>query len=1001
VTPAAGPPEFRDEPAGESRLERIFDAALDTPVRLRRAFVASECADDPALEARVLELLEANDAGTGLLDVPLTLIVGPLLDDGMEGDTAATPSAAQSGIPAGTRVGPYRVVRLLGKGGMGAVYLADRDDGAFEQQVALKVVNAGIVTHELEQRFLRERQILARLEHPRIARLLHGGLTADGHPYLAMQLVEGRPITAWADETGLGVRGRLDLFLQVCDAVHYAHGRLVVHRDLKPSNIVVTAAGEVCLLDFGIARLLTADDDTTLATRTGYLLLTPEYAAPELLLGESVTTATDVYALGVVLHELLTGRRPQDADVRSLVDLMRLAKTEPPPASRVPGLDTARRRQLEGDLDAIVAKALRREPDRRYPSVEALADDVRAHLERRPVAARPDSRVYRIGRFVRRNTMAVAASAIAVLALVAGLAVSLRMTAVAREEAARSAAVGDFLFSLWEGADPDLNRGRVPDARDFVERGLARVDSLGVAAGPSIRVDMLTTLGWLYRKLGDYDQAVAVFRRAVDEARSAFGTDERTGEALDGLAQSLIEAGDPTAAESVARESIRIRSAAGSADTALSGSYSTLGSALSNQSDFEGAREAHLAALDLDRRAAGPGSALVATDLNNLGVNALDRGDYEEAEARHREALAISRQSLGNDHASTAISLGNLAAVLRGIGSLEEAETLAREALAIRRTVLGPEHPDIAISLEQISLTVGARGRHIEADSLAVDALELRRRVLGERHPSTVTSLNNLAIARFRLGEYEWAAAAQEQVATLWRAELGLGDERAITAVHNLGVMRLRAGQLDEAETHLVDALEARRRLLGEEHPATATSLRWVAELRREQGRFRDGLTLSRQALAIFEQHYPAGHARITEAQIVIGSALVEDGLATEAVPVLRSAFEARQASLPADALPIAEARVWLGIALLRSGNGAAGRAFLDSALASYEAAGRAHEREAVRARSELAGPPATAPPSGQGTKDHHTQEAEDDQPADPDPNSRAHRAAGDQRMLG
>jgi serine/threonine-protein kinase len=948
-------PGSRDEPAGESRLERIFNIALDTEPRLRLAFVAAECADDHALEGRVLELLEAHEAGTGLLDIPLTLIVGPLLDDGMEGDTADSPSTAQTGIPAGARIGPYRVVRLLGKGGMGAVYLADRADGAFEQQIALKVVNAGILTHELEQRFLRERQILARLEHPRIARLLHGGVTADGHPYLAMQLVEGQPITKWADRVGLELPDRLELFLQVCDAVHYAHGRLVVHRDLKPSNIVVTPDGNVCLLDFGIARLLTGDDDSSLSTRTGHLLLTPEYAAPELLCGDSVTTATDVYALGVVLHELLTGGRPHDGGVRSLADLIRRTELDAPPASRSPGLETAKRRQLEGDLDAIIAKSLRRDPDRRYDSAEAFADDIRAHLESRPVAARPDTRLYRVGRFVRRNAMATAASAMAVLALLAGLAVSLRMTAVAREEAARSEAVGDFLFSLWEGADPDQNRGRVPDARDFLERGLARVDSMGDAAGPSVRVDMLTTLGWLYRKLGDYGQAVAVFERAAHESNVAFGASDRTGEALDGLAQSLIEAGDPATAESVARESVRIRLAAGSPDTALASSYTTLGAALSGQSDHEGAGEAHRAALELDRRASGPASAAVATDLSNLGANARNRGDYDEAEVLHREALAIRRQQLGNDHASTATSLGNLAAVLRDMGSLEEAETVAREALDTRRAVLGPEHPDVAISLEQISLTVGARGRHVEADSLAVEALELRRRVLGERHPSTVASLNNLAIARFRLGRYGWAAEAQEQVAELWRDELGLGDERAITAVHNLGVMRLRAGQLTEAEAHLTEAFEARQRVLSDEHPTTAASLRWLSELRREQGRFREATTLGRQALAILDEHFPPGHARIAEAQIAVGSALVENGLAAEALPVLRSALESRIASLPDDAMPIAEARVWVGAALLRTGDTAAGRALLESAAASFEAAGRVDEPDAVRARRELA----------------------------------------------
>lgn len=303
-----------------SRLESMFERALDVPAAERRAFVASACDGDRAFEAEVIALLAAEESTAGLLDTPLAELAAPLFAAEQE----------EGGIGPGRRIGPYTIVREIGRGGMGTVYLAERADGAYEQQVALKVVNAGILTPELEQRFLRERQILARLDHPGIARLLHGGLTPQGHPYLAMQLVDGQPITAWANARALDVDARLRLFLDVCDAVQYAHRRLVVHRDLKPSNIVVTAEGSARLLDFGIARLLTGDGDDDASTRTGLLLLTPEYAAPEQLRGEPATASTDVYALGVVLYELLAQRPPFEPGSGSWSDLVRRTEQDPP-----------------------------------------------------------------------------------------------------------------------------------------------------------------------------------------------------------------------------------------------------------------------------------------------------------------------------------------------------------------------------------------------------------------------------------------------------------------------------------------------------------------------------------------------------------------------------------------------------------------------------------------------------------------------------------------------
>jgi serine/threonine-protein kinase len=934
-----------------SRRAEIFTAALDVPPGATAAFVREACVGDAALEAEVLALLALDAARGGPLDVPLARLAGPLFEDvdGAARTADATPDEGSG--RAGQRIGPYRIVREIGRGGMGMVFMAERADGAYEQRVALKVVKAGLLTEELERRFLRERQILARLDHPGIARLLHGGLGPDGRAYLAMQLVEGEPITTWARERGIGTDARLGLFLEACEAVQYAHRQLVVHRDLKPSNMVVTAEGGVTLLDFGIARVLTAGEDGEATTRAGLLLLTPEYAAPEQLRGEAPTVATDVYGLGAVLYELLTESRPFDGGPDSVAE--RLAGGDPPLPSRAPGLVPALRRRLRGDLDAIVHRALRSDADGRYASVEALAADVRAHLEHRPVRARPDTRRYRFARFARRHAWAMGASAAVAASLLAGIVGTSSMAAAARREEARSEAVRSFLFSLWEGADPAIGGGP-PTVRELLDRGADRIDSLAASAGPEVRLDMLTTLGFLYGKLGEYERSAGIFEEAVTVADASFGVDERTGHALDGWAQSLIEAGEAERAESAVRRSIEVRRAAGAPLAALSSSYTTLGALLSATGRYEEAHQAHVTAMDLDRRAdAGP--LAEATDLNNLGTVSRRLGRYEEAERHLRRAIAIRRAELGTRHPAVASALGNLAAVLRDVGALDEAESLQREALEIRRAVLGADHPDVAISLEQIGLVLSTAGRHAAADSLASEALALRRRVLGERHPATVASLNNLATVRFRRGEYAWAAEAQERVVETWTAELGADDARRVTAVHNLGVMRLMADDLPAAERHLTEAFAARRRTLPVGHPALGISLRWLSELRRHQGRLDEAVSLGRQALATVESAVPAGHARIAEARVALAAALVEAGRADEAVALLRTALAEREALDPAAGLEVAEARVWLGVALARTGARAEARALLLTGLDGYRLADRSGERAAVRARRELA----------------------------------------------
>jgi len=458
------------------------------PHRLREAAaIFQELVDSESAEVRArLDALETLDselaqAVRGLLAADAA--AGAFLESGA---SAYSPRlAAEADQPATRTVGPYVLRERLGRGGMGDVWVAERRDGQFEQRVALKLLKPGMDSDGIRRRFLQERQLLARLEHPNIARLLDGGTAADGRPFFVMELVEGVPITEFCRERDVSLEQRLTLVATCADAVAAAHRRLIVHRDIKPSHVLVTREGTVKLLDFGIARVLSDEGDSAGLTRTEERVLTPRYAAPEQILGEPVTTATDAYALGAVLYELLTGGPPHAREASSAAALASRVETEtlekPSRAVLAGAADPlqARRisRRLEGDVDAIALKALRREPERRYPGAADLAEDLRRFLSEQRVEARPDTVVYRLRKFVRRHRAGVAAAVVIALALVAGLAATTWQAAVARANARRAERVQEFLVGMFRGSDPTQARGRDVTARELLTAGTRRVES--------------------------------------------------------------------------------------------------------------------------------------------------------------------------------------------------------------------------------------------------------------------------------------------------------------------------------------------------------------------------------------------------------------------------------------------------------------------------------------------------------------------------------------------
>lgn len=737
------------------RVSALLDTALELPAAERTPWLAALDATDPGLRAEVEALLAACEAAGGFLEAPAGAYAAALIAGEGGLDTGPVP---------GARIGPFRVVREIGHGGMGAVYLAERDDTHFQQRVALKLVRGGGGSAALLRRFLDERQILAALEHPGIARLVDGGLTAAHEPWFAMEYVDGEPIDRHCASRGLGVEARLELVCQVCDAVEHAHRRLVVHRDLKPSNILVTDEGRVKLLDFGIAALLDPERAAAGQTLAGFRALTPEYASPEQLRGEPASTACDVYALGLLLYLLLTGRHPFATLHETPAGRLRLLDGAVPaapsaaagtgsPAGRAPG------RRLRGDLDAIVLKALRPEPGARYASAGALADELRRHRAGLPVRARADVRGYALRSFARRHRWSVGAGAALLCALVGFSAVTAVQASRIRAQSARIALerdharqVSDFLQQLLASADPYAEGGAAPTVRDVLDRGAARADA-DLAAQPALRAEMLYVMGEAYFGLGELERATQVLERSIALRRAGGPPGPDLATSLNYLAQVRLNAGEAAVAESLYREALGLRRRLlPPGDPSIIRTLSGLGSSLQRQGRHAEAERVLHEAIALERMLQPPNPLGMAQLLRNLAHSLRDRRDYAAAEPLYREALAIHRARFGDDHPETANSRVNHAHILHRMGRTHEAEPVYRAGLETKRRLLGPDNYDVLgdqVSFAALLLTLD---RADEAEALLVDALERRLARYGPGHGLVVETAARLAELRASRG---------------------------------------------------------------------------------------------------------------------------------------------------------------------------------------------------------------------------------------------------------
>jgi len=812
---------------------------------------------------RTLDLPARADADAGGATPP-----------GVPRDPGAGASGAESDpVAEGRRIGPYLLCRRIGEGGMGLVWEADQQE-PIRRRVALKMVKRGMDTAEFIARFSSERQALAMMNHPAIARVLDAGATQEGRPYFVMEYVEGVPLNVYCDQESLSLRRRLELFVHVCEGVQHAHQKAIIHRDLKPSNVLVTEVDGQPLpkiIDFGVAKALDRSPlDDTLSTGAGQLIGTPEYMSPEQtgLTGEGLDTRTDVYALGVLLYELLVGQRPfrrEDLAAMSFLEVLQVIREVEPPRPSVRATTISRHtpqvltdlarcrdcepaalvRGLRGDLDWIVMKALEKDRERRYDSASALAEDVRRHLEDQPVGAGPPSKRYRVRKFVRRHRTGVVAGGVALAAVLLGIAGTTAgmIRAVSAERRARLEAetaqqVSGFLVGLFQVSDPDQARGNTITAREILDAGSERIGT-ELAGQPLTQARLLGTMGTVYRKLGLYEAAEPNLQRALDLRRSQPGVPASDlAASLGELADLYLDLARYADAERALREAMPLVDEADrDGRLQLAGGLTDLGSVYRRQGRYEEADPLYRQALDIRLAELGPRSTEVAASYNSLAILGWNRGRFDEAERLYLQALAIWEAAYGEDHADVAKGLNNLALLYHHQKRYREARQMYQRAAGIYERILGPEHPRLATALNNLALVIHEQGDLDGAEPLYRRALAAREKVLGATHPDVAQTLNNLGNLRRDQRRWAEAGADYERALAIRRAALGEAHPDVGWTLRDMGRLLREEGRPGEAEGYFERALRIFDAGLGSDHPDLAEFLDDYQKVVRDLGR--------------------------------------------------------------------------------------------------------------------------------------------------------------------
>ena len=791
------------------QIQVLFHEVADLPDPAQRASLEAQCAEDPTLMTEVLSLLEQDARGDSLLDRDAAHVAAEVLDEGI-------PPALLD-----QTFGPYRLKEALGQGGMGVVYLAERED--LGSVAAIKILRDAWLSPDRRERFASEQRTLAQLNHPSIARLYDADTLPDGTPWFVMEYVEGVPLTEFCEHQASSILERLRLFRAVCEAVEHAHRHLIVHRDLKPSNILVKPDGSVKLLDFGIAKQLDSLEGPVDRTRTGLRLMTPAYAAPEQILGDPVGIHTDIYTLGVVLYELLTGRLPFDLSNRTPGEaetaIIKQGRERPSAAAKEKSIS----RRAWADLDVLCLTAMHIEPQRRYRTVEALIRDIDHYLAGEPLEARPDTFGYRIGKFVRRNWQPVSAAAASLLVVVSLVVFYTVRLATARNaavaEAGRTQRIQHFMLNLFQGGDEAVGPADSLRVVTLLDRGVQEAQALD--GEPAVQAELRETLGSIYQKLGKLERADSLLGTALDQRRSLFGPDNaEVARSLVALGRLRVDQAQDEEAERLAREGLEMsKRQLRPNDPAIAGATLALGQILEERGQYAEAIEVLEEAVRLRRAAGGPPTPELASSLRELANTHYYAGHLAVADSLDRLVLGMTRRLNGERHPLVAEDLINLGAVQQEWGHYQDAERYYRQALDITQAFYGPNHYKTAAGLTVLGRAVRFEPQgNDEAQRLFERALVIRERVFGRVHPQVASTLNELGGVALARGRFDEAEALARRVLAIYRTVYGRKHAFTGVGVANLASVYMKHNQYSQAEPLFREAIGIFTETQGAEH---------------------------------------------------------------------------------------------------------------------------------------------------------------------------------------